>query len=880
LEKLTLFLYTHKKLNKKMKKIYVISLFIFLLFGTNNASYAQVVANDETFDVVFGSSQVTAGNFLTNDTRNGVQATITNITISLVSSTSSGVSISGTNIVVAAGTPQGTYTLTYQICDIANPTICDTGIVTLNTQLQTYYQNMYFVGCYGNGNIVNGNFGGQNSTLNGVPVVLEPYYTQPGNVLVPANVVLTINSNWCNAQIQPNGDFNIWNSGQNFCDINYTLCEIANPNNCKTATLYIQFQSNIIAQNDNFTQTPINNTIGGTTPSVLANDFMECGGGIWAPILSPISFPSGFTLNPDGTITVAIGTAPGTYLLNYNVTNGNSWMISQATATVVVTGISSLVANYDNFNSNYPNSTTVSVLSNDTLNGSLITNPSSIILTSLNNPVGFTLNTDGTISIAANVLEGTYTLPYKICNPSSPTDCYVNYAYIVVFKNRILGKVKFDSNNDGCDSNDAFINNLKFKNVNGSVTYSSTTTNFNSNQYYLIGDVGTNTVSIDNLPSYFSITPSNQVFNFSTPGTTTAADFCISATSNVNDLEVVAIPKTNVIPGFFTYYDIWYKNNGSTQLSGQVTFQYNGAKLSFITSDPSPNSITSGLLSYSFTNLAPFESRLITNVKLQAAAPPTLDSGDLSVITSSVSPITADATPINNTSIVNQIVVNSQDPNDIAVHEGNTITLAKAQQDYLHYTIRFQNIGTSNAINIKVLNDLDANLNWSTFQFLSASHNCRIKNNNNHNEFLFEGINLPGTNNEPLSHGYITFKVKPIASIAVGNVISSMANIYFDYNAPIETNQVSTVVSSNLSIDTIVFNNFKYYPNPVKNTLSISNNYIINKIEISSLLGQVLIHKKPNELQTEINLVELPNGIYFVKILSENCEKIFKILKE
>ncbi|MFZ4671617.1 MAG: T9SS type A sorting domain-containing protein [Flavobacterium sp.] len=867
-----------------MKKIYIILHFIYLLFCVNNVSFAQVVANDETFDVVYGSSQITAGNFLTNDTRNGSQATTTNVTISLVFSTSTGVSISGSNVIVAAGTPQGTYTLIYQICDIANPTICDTGIVTLNTQLQTYDQNRYFWGCFGEGNIVNGgNFGGQNSTLNGVPVVLEPYYTQPGNVLVPANVVLTINYNWCNAQIQPNGNFNIWSNGPPFCQINYTLCEIANPNNCKTATLYIQFQpySNIIAQNDNFSLTPINNTIGGTTPSVLANDFMECGGGIWDPILSPISFPPGFTLNTDGTINVAIGTAPGTYLLNYYVTNNNSLgMISQATATVVVTGISSLVANYDNFNSNYTNTNTASVLLNDTLNGSLITNPSVVILTALNNPVGFTLNTDGTISIAANVLEGTYTVPYQICNPTSPTDCYVNYAYIVVFKNRILGKVKFDSNNNGCNNNDAYINNIKFKNVNGSVTYSSTTSNYNDNQYYLIGDVGTNTVSIDNLPSYFSITPANQVFNFSTPGTTTAADFCISATSNVNDLEVVAIPKTNVIPGFFTYYDIWYKNNGSTMLSGQVAFQYDGATQSFITSDPSPNFIASGLLSYNFSNLAPFESRLITNIKFQAAPPPALNSGDASIITSTVSPIIADATPINNTSTLNQIVVNSQDPNDIVVHEGNTITLAKAQQDYLHYTIRFQNIGTSNAINIKVLNDLDANLDWSTFQFLSASHNCRIKNNNNHNEFLFEGINLPGTENEPLSHGYITFKVKPIASIAIGNIISSMANIYFDYNAPIATNQVSTVVVSNLAIENVVFNDFKYYPNPVKNTLSISNNYIINKIEISSLLGQVLIHKKTNELQSEINLVELPNGIYFVKIGSENCEKMFKILKE
>ena len=855
------------------------------MFCVNNVSFAQVVANDETFDVVYGSSQVTAGNFLTNDTRNGVQATTANVTISFISSTSSGVSISGSNIIVAAGTPQGTYTLIYQICDIANPTICDTGIVTLNTQLQTYDQNMTFVGCYGNGNIVNGNnWGGQNSTLNGVPVVLEPYYTQPGNVLVPANVVLTTSTIDCIAQIQPNGNFFVQSFGQfgQFSQIYYTLCEIAHPNNCKNGTIFVQFQSNIIAQNDDFTQTPIDNAVGGTTPNVLNNDIFDiCGGGNLNPIVSPISFPPSFTLNSDGTITVAIGTAPGTYSLNYSVFSAaNPGPTSYATATVIVTGISSLVANYDDFNTNYPSTTTASVLSNDTLNGSLITNPSSIILTALNNPVGFTLNPDGTISIAANVLEGTYTVPYQICNPTSPTDCYVNYAYIVVFKNRILGKVKLDSNNNGCDNNDAYVNNIKFKNVNGSVTYSSTTSNYNDNQYYLIGDVGTNTVSIDNLPSYFSITPSNQVFNFSTPGTTTAADFCISATSNVNDLEVVAIPKTNVIPGFFTYYDLWYKNNGSTMLSGQVAFQYDGATQSFITSDPSPNFIASGLLSYNFSNLAPFESRLISNVKLQAAAPPTLNSGDASIITSTVSPIIADATPINNTSTLNQIVINSQDPNDIAVHEGNTITLAKAQQDYLHYTIRFQNIGTSNAINIKVLNDLDANLDWSTFQFLSASHNCRIKNNNNHNEFLFEGINLPGTENEPLSHGYITFKVKPIASIAIGNIISSMANIYFDYNAPIATNQVSTVVVSNLAIENVVFNDFKYYPNPVKNTLSISNNYIINKIEISSLLGQVLIHKKTNELQTEINLVELPNGIYFVKVVSENCEKMFKILKE
>jgi hypothetical protein len=229
--------------------------------------------------------------------------------------------------------------------------------------------------------------------------------------------------------------------------------------------------------------------------------------------------------------------------------------------------------------------------------------------------------------------------------------------------------------------------------------------------------------------------------------------------------------------------------------------------------------------------------------------------------------------------VVNQTVVNSQDPNDIIVHEGASLTLARAQQEYLHYTIRFQNIGTSDAINIKVLNDLDAKLDWSTFKLISTSHNCRVKNTNNHNEFLFENINLPGSENEPLSHGYITYKVKPIASIAVGNVIPNSANIYFDFNAPIATNLTTTTIVNNLGVDNFAFNDFKCFPNPVKNTLSVANSSTIDAIEITSLIGQPMISKKVNELQTEINLSALSNGIYFVKVTSQGQDKIVKIIK-
>ena len=870
-----------------MRKFYTNSV-LFLCFGllSSITSFAQIDAVNDTFSVVYGANQVIAGDILLNDTLNGSQALSSNVIITLISSTNAGISISGTNIVVAGGTPQGTYTLVYQICSIGSPNTCDTATVTINTQLLANPDNLQVSTCgYNAGNVLGyGTNLNYIDTLNGIPAILTPYYTQPGNVYHPATVTLTYIQNYSGINIDSSGNvtiqYGLTNPGN--YTLTYTLCEIANPNNCSTGYVTLNITPEFIfANNDDFTSNPIDNTVGGTTNSVLNNDYAECQGNLYPynTTTSAYNLPSGFTLNPDGTISVAVGTSPGLYNFNYVacLTTGGC---GSATAIILVTGVSTVVANYDNFGTNYPNSTTASVLNNDTLNGSPITSSALITISPLNLPSGFTLNPDGTITIAASVTEGTYTVPYKICNIVSATDCYVNYAYVVVFKNRIVGKVKFDANSNGCDASDAYLNYIQVKNINGSNTYTNYTNYNGSSDYYLIGDAGTNTVSVTNLPSYFTVTPATQQFNFTTPGTTIAPDFCVSINSNVDDLEVVLVPKFQVVPGLPAFYDIWYKNHGSTTLNGQVTFQFNNAKMSFLSSSPSPDVIASSSLTYNFSTLAPFESRVISNVKFQVATPPTNNSGDLVSFSGAITPVVADATPLNNSSSLTQTVVNSQDPNDIIVHEGATVTLAQAQQGYLHYTIHFQNVGTSNAINIKVVNDLDAKLDWSTFELVGTSHPCRVKNKNAHNEFLFEGINLPGTANEPLSHGYISFKVKPIASIAVGNVIQNTANIYFDYNAPIATNTATTTVVNNLSNDSFNFSHLNFFPNPVKNSLTISNTSTIDEVEITSILGQKIMVKIVNDLQTDINVSELSNGVYFVKVTSEGQEKTVKIVKE
>jgi hypothetical protein len=68
---------------------------------------------------------------LVNDTLNGVPVDVTQVTTTFVSSTNPGVTLIGTMVDVAAGTPAGNYTLVYRVCDKLNPTNCDTATVTV-----------------------------------------------------------------------------------------------------------------------------------------------------------------------------------------------------------------------------------------------------------------------------------------------------------------------------------------------------------------------------------------------------------------------------------------------------------------------------------------------------------------------------------------------------------------------------------------------------------------------------------------------------------------------------------------------------------------------------------------------------------------------------
>lgn len=82
-----------------------------------------------------------------------------------------------------------------------------------------------------------------------------------------------------------------------------------------------------------------------------------------------------------------------------------------------------------------------------------------------------------------------------------------------------------------------------------------------------------------------------------------------------------------------------------------------------------------------------------------------------------------------------------------------------------------------------------------------------------------------------------------------------------------------------LGVGTFDLNAFKFYPNPVKNTLNLSYVQEITNLEIFNFMGQQVFAKKVNATTTQIDMSGFANGAYFVKVTAGSEAKTIKIIK-
>jgi len=109
----------------------------------------------------------------------------------------------------------------------------------------------------------------------------------------------------------------------------------------------------------------------------------------------------------------------------------------------------------------------------------------------------------------------------------------------------------------------------------------------------------------------------------------------------------------------------------------------------------------------------------------------------------------------------------------------------------LDYLIRFQNTGTDTAFTVVVLDTLAEWLDPASIAPGASSHAYQFAlSGQGILSFRFENILLPDSNvNEAASHGFVKFRVKQRDAVPLGTAITNRAAIYFDFNAPVITNE-------------------------------------------------------------------------------------------
>ncbi|MCD8452780.1 hypothetical protein LNJ08_00005, partial [Tenacibaculum finnmarkense genomovar ulcerans] len=404
---------------------------------------APIEAVADTFTSINGKEGNITTSVLENDTLNGVKVIPSEVTLTVVN-IAGGLTLNDDGTVtVPPNTPAGTYQVEYSICEKLNPSNCSTVISEVVVGVPEIEAITDIIPD------VNGLLGGttlaltENDTLNGVPVVVG---TAPGNVTLSA-VSLPIGfilNNDGTLTVAPNTASGIY-------QVEYSICEVNNPTNCSVITVEIIVLpvATITPVVDDYTESPV--SVGGVIDNVTANDILNgnpvvIGTADGEVTLTPDpngTNPDGFVFDENGNITIVPDTAPGDYIIEYEICE-NGLVSENCEITTVkitvkpVTPIDPIVDDY-NQNPTALGGTTEAVTENDTLNGNPVVVGTAVGEVTLTpdpngtNEDGFTFNPDGTITIAPEATPGTYDLEYEICeNGSNPTNCQVATVTIVV----------------------------------------------------------------------------------------------------------------------------------------------------------------------------------------------------------------------------------------------------------------------------------------------------------------------------------------------------------------------------------------------------------------------------------------------------------------
>ena len=376
----------------------------------------MIVATADNAGPVNGASGGTVAgvDVIANDTLDGAPVVLGgagNATLAPVTIGALTVNADGT-VSVAPGTPAGSLTATYTLCEAINSGNCASATVTVVVEAAP------IVAINDTAGPINGGSGGDagidsisNDTLGGNPIVLG---TGGNAALVQVTRgPLTVNADGT-VSVAPGTPAGTY-------IVIYTVCEALNPTNCASATVAVGVAAASLTANDDLASTSQNTPV--ITP-VLGNDRLSS-----VPIAATEVFvtiataPSNGSaqVNVDGTIVYAPNanfSGPDSFAYKIcetlNPTNCASATVGVSIAQNVITVVDDVAVTAQT------EPLTINVIGNDRSTGSPL-NQSSVTVVQLPSN-GTVACTGGVCTYVPNPLFfGTDTFTYRVCDVSTPT---------------------------------------------------------------------------------------------------------------------------------------------------------------------------------------------------------------------------------------------------------------------------------------------------------------------------------------------------------------------------------------------------------------------------------------------------------------------------
>lgn len=435
----------------------------------------------------------------------------------------------------------------------------------------------------------------------------------------------------------------------------------------------------------------------------------------------------------------------------------------------------------------------------------------------------------------------------------------------------------FNDANNNCtkDANESIVPDITFK-----IPQNGMTCTTNDQGYFTVNvPNGTYALEVQNSKYWQGVCTVN-----ATAGAGNAVYIPLKAITQEPDLEISYVA-TLWRRGFESESIIQVSNKGTLANHNAVVSLTYPSKISLISADLAFTNNGNGSYSFDLGTIQPSETkyiRLIDSISLSGSI------GEQLEVTSTVTGSVTESKTVNNTSLFTMALVGAVDPNDILVTpegDGSEGYVSKNQE--LTYKIRFENIGNYKATFINVKNKIPEGLDLETFKIKEASHNYRyVLNAAGELKIIFDNINLPPKEKDEIGcYGYVSYTIKPKKNTSE---FCNKAQIFFDYEDPIETNSVCNKIKEETNPNKC---QLKAYPNPVfdnlhiellQNVFSYEKPTIIVSIIIRDILGKTILEQSNNDQKQsiEINVSNLEKGLYFLESIdSQNNVEVKRIMK-